>query len=85
MDKRFEHTQASRVAHRQQARQHRLTVVAMVLADPSLNLLLKAETFEDKSLESAQEKSSEFSQEKSLESSQDKFLEQENPPPFPTL
>jgi len=39
MDKGLEHTQAPGVAHRQQTRQHGLTVVTVILADPLLDLL----------------------------------------------
>ncbi len=39
MDKLFEHTQAALVAHFQQAGQHGLTIVTVVLLDPLLDLL----------------------------------------------
>jgi len=41
MHKGFEHTQASRVAHLQQTRQHRLTVVAVIFRDPPPHLLFE--------------------------------------------
>ena len=41
MDKLFEHTQAALVAHFQQAGQHGLTIVTVVLLDPLLDLLLE--------------------------------------------
>jgi hypothetical protein len=44
----------------------------------------QAETFEDKSLESAQDTSSEFCQDKSLQSSQDKSLDKEPALPSPS-
>ena len=41
MDERFEHTQAPGVAHRQQTRQHGLTVVTVVFGDPPPHLVFE--------------------------------------------